>query len=84
MNTAPDSVDAGWSDKVSAFFTFGPGSTNAIYILTALGFLLFVGALVLWFAVEDRKLSEQAAMLRAKGLRTESVPAVSHHAEGAQ
>jgi hypothetical protein len=82
MNTAPDSVDAGWSDKVAAFFTFGPGYTNAIYILTALGFLFFVGALVLWFAVEDRKLQEQAAMLRAKGLRTESIPAVSHHAEG--
>ena len=38
MNTAPDTVDAGWSDKVAAFFTFGPGYTTGIYILVALGF----------------------------------------------
>jgi hypothetical protein len=82
MNTAPDAVDAGWGDKIGAFFTFGPGSTTAVYILTALGFLLFIGALVLWFAVEDRKLTAQAEMLRRKGLQTESIPAVSHSVKG--
>jgi hypothetical protein len=77
MNTAPDSVDAGWSDKVSAFFTFGPGYTTAIYILTALGFILFVGALIGWVYTEDQKLKRQAERLRRKGLRTESMPSVS-------
>lgn len=77
MNTAPDSVDAGWSDKVGAFFTFGPGSTNAIYILTALGFIFFVVALIGWIYVEDQKLTQQAEALRKKGVHTESMPAVS-------
>lgn len=77
MNTAPDSVDAGWSDKVAAFFTFGPGYTNAIYILTALGFILFVAAMIGWVYAEDQKLTRQADALRKKGLRTESIPAIS-------
>jgi hypothetical protein len=77
MNTAPDSVDAGWSDKVAAFFTFGPGYTTGLYILTALGFILFVAALVGWVYTEDQKLNRQAEALRRKGLRTESMPAVS-------
>ena len=77
MNTAPDSVDAGWSDKVAAFFTFGPGYTNGLYLLTALGFILFVVALVGWVYTEDKKLKHQAEKLRAKGLRTESMPSVS-------
>ena len=77
MNTAPDSVDAGWGDKVAAFFTFGPGYTTGIYILTALGFIFFVLALLAWFSTEDKKLREQAEALRAKGLHTESHPGVS-------
>jgi hypothetical protein len=77
MNTAPDSVDAGWSDKVAAFFTFGPGYTNGLYLLTALGFILFVVALVGWVYTEDLKLKRQAERLRTKGLRTESMPSVS-------
>jgi hypothetical protein len=77
MNTAPDSVDAGWSDKVAAFFTFGPGYTTGLYILTALGFILFVAAIIGWMYTEDKKLIQQADALRKKGLRTESMPAVS-------
>lgn len=77
MNTAPDSVDAGWGDKVAAFFTFGPGYTTGLYILTALGFILFVAAIIGWMYTEDRKLAVQAETLRKKGLHTESMPAVS-------
>jgi hypothetical protein len=80
MNTAPDSVDAGWSDKVSAFFTFGPGYTTGTYILVALGFLLFVLALIAWVYTEDQKLNLQAEKLRTQGLRTESMPAVAQSA----
>lgn len=77
MNSAPDSVDAGWSDKVAGFFTFGPGYSTGTYILTALGFLLFVVAIIAWMHTENTKLNRQAEMLLAKGLRTESMPAVS-------
>jgi hypothetical protein len=77
MNTAPDSVDAGWSDKVSAFFTFGPGYTTGTYILVVLGFLLFVAALIAWVYTEDQKLRHQAEKLRSQGLQTESRPAVA-------
>jgi hypothetical protein len=77
MNTAPDSVDAGWSDKVAAFFTFGPGYTTGTYILVALGFLLFIAALIAWVYTEDQKLNNQAEKLRTLGLRTESQPAVA-------
>lgn len=80
MNTAPDSVDAGWSDKVSAFFTFGPGYTTGTYILVVLGFLLFLVALAAWVYTEDQKLSQQAEKLRKQGLQTESRPAVSQAA----
>ncbi len=77
MNSAPDSVDAGWSDKVGAFFTYGPGYTTGTYILVALGFLLFVAALIAWVYTEDQKLRFQAEKLRTMGLRTESQPAVA-------
>jgi hypothetical protein len=74
MNTAPDSVDTGWSDQVAAFFTFGPGYTAGVYVLTVLGFILMVAALVGWIVTEDRKLTRQANLLRSAGLRTESMP----------
>jgi hypothetical protein len=80
MNTAPDSVDAGWSDKVTAFFTFGPGYTAGTYILVALGFVVFVIALIAWMYTEDQKLTQQAEKLKKQGLQTESRPAVSQAA----
>jgi hypothetical protein len=63
-----------WSDEVGAFFTWGPGYTTGVYILTALGFLLFVAALIAWMVDENRKVTAQAARLRAAGLVTETHP----------
>jgi hypothetical protein len=77
VNSAPDSVDAGWSDKVAGFFTFGPGYTAGTYILVILGILLFIVALIAWVYTEDQKLSLQAEKLRRLGLQTESRPAVA-------
>ena len=81
MDTAPDSVDQGWSDQVAAYFTFGPGGTAGVWVLTILGITLMAASLIAWFYVEDQKLRAQAERLRAGGLKTETVPGGdAHHA----
>jgi hypothetical protein len=80
VDTAPDSLNGGWSDQVGAYFTFGPGETAGVWILTILGVLLAVGALIAWFYVEDKKLRAQAERLRLSGLKTETMPGgPAHH-----
>ena len=67
MNSAPDAVDQnGLTDAAGAFFTFGPGFTNGIYVLTALGLALFVLAMIAWVHTENRRLTHTAERLRAK------------------
>ncbi len=67
MNTAPDTVDAnGLTDAVAAYFTFGPGFTMGIYVLTVLGILLLALSLVAWVHTEDRRLRETVERLRIK------------------
>lgn len=67
MNTAPESVDQnGLTDAVGAFFTFGPGFTTGIYVLTALGILLLAGALVAWVHMENRHLQATVKRLRLR------------------
>ena len=56
-----------WGEEIEAFWTFGPGGSTGTYILTALGILLMVAAIVGFVLLEDRKLSAQAALLRAAG-----------------
>ncbi len=59
-----------WSDKVTTFWTFGPGASHNLtgtYVLTGLGMLLMIAALVYWVALEDQKLRSQATALRAAG-----------------
>jgi hypothetical protein len=56
-----------FSDKVSSFWTFGPENSTGTYVLTALGCILMVAALVGWVWLENRKLTAQAALLRAAG-----------------
>jgi hypothetical protein len=62
-----------WADlgeTIDAFWTFGPGeddSRTGTYVLTVLGILLMVVALGAWVWLEERKLSAQAALLRAAG-----------------
>lgn len=66
MNTAPDAVDAnGLTDAVAAYFTFGPGFTNGMYVLTILGIILMAGSWIAWVHTENRNMLESAARLRA-------------------
>ncbi len=57
-------------DKISTFWTFGPGADGGrtgTYVLTVLGIILMVASLVAWFWLENRKLRAQAELLRAGG-----------------
>ena len=59
-----------WPDdlsQISAFWTFGPGSSIGTYVLTILGISLMVAALIGWVWLENRKLTAQAELLRAAG-----------------
>ncbi|MGH3032431.1 MAG: hypothetical protein ACRDNE_17045 [Gaiellaceae bacterium] len=56
-----------WTEDIAAFWTFGPGNSTGTYILTVLGIIVMVSALIGWVWLENRKLSAQAALLRAAG-----------------
>jgi hypothetical protein len=56
-----------WSDKIAAFWTFGPENSTGTYIMTVLGIILMVGSIVGWVWLENRKLEAQAMLLRAAG-----------------
>ena len=56
-----------WSEEVGAYWTFGPGGSTGTYILTALGVIAMVAALVGFVVLESRKLRAQAEFLRAAG-----------------
>jgi len=56
-----------WSDKIGAFWTFGPENSTGTYILTVLGCILMVGSIIGWVWLENRKLMAQAALLRGAG-----------------
>jgi hypothetical protein len=56
-----------FSESVTSFWTFGPENSTGTYILTALGVILMVTALVGWVWLENRKLWAQAELLRAAG-----------------
>lgn len=63
-----------WTEKISAFGTFGPGSSTGYWVLTVLGMIVTVAALIGWVIVEHRKLTEQAERLRAIGAIPEPEP----------
>jgi hypothetical protein len=56
-----------FSENVTSFWTFGPEDSTGTYILTALGVILMVVALVGWVWLENRKLWAQTELLRAAG-----------------
>ena len=76
---ADDSADfilqANFQD-CTGFMTFGPGSTygdegtaaeTAYYILTVLGIIVTIAALVLWVVYENRQLVGHVARFRQRG-----------------
>ena len=56
-----------WSEDITGFWTFGPGNSTGTYVLTVLGIILMVVALVAFVLIEQRKLQAQAELLRAAG-----------------
>jgi hypothetical protein len=56
-----------FSENVTSFWTFGPEDSTGTYILTALGVILMVGAIIGWVWLENRKLWAQTELLRAAG-----------------
>jgi hypothetical protein len=56
-----------FSENVTSFWTFGPEDSTGTYILTALGVILMVAALIGWVWLENRKLWAQTELLRAAG-----------------
>jgi hypothetical protein len=56
-----------WSNDIAAFWTFWSEDKTGTYVLTVLGIIVMLAALVYWVWLEDRKLSAQAALLRAAG-----------------
>lgn len=71
LNEAGD----GLNTDITTFWTFGPafgsegGSLTGTYVLTGIGMLVMVVALIVWVVEENRKLREQADRLRsASGL----------------
>jgi hypothetical protein len=56
-----------FSENVTSFWTFGPEDSTGTYILTALGVILMVAALIGCVWLENRKLWAQAELLRAAG-----------------
>jgi hypothetical protein len=69
LNEAGD----GFNTDITTFWTFGPafgsegGSLTGTYVLTALGMLIMVVALIGWVVQENRKLRAQAERLRGAG-----------------
>lgn len=54
-----------WSDEITTFWTFGVEGDTGTIILTILGVLVMVWALVQFVRLESQKLDRQAASLRA-------------------
>jgi hypothetical protein len=53
-----------WSDQITTFWTFGVEGDTGTIVLTILGVLLMIGALIGFVMMESGKLERQAAMLR--------------------
>ena len=58
------------STDITTFWTFGPGADHDLtgtFVLTGLGMLLMIAALVYWVVLENRKLWAQTDHLRRAG-----------------
>ncbi len=56
-----------WSEDITSFWTFGPENSTGTYVLTVLGIIFMVAALIYWVWLENRKLAAQAELLRGAG-----------------
>jgi hypothetical protein len=56
-----------WSEDISEFWTFGGQGSTGTWILTVLGFAAMLIAFWGFVILENRKLTHQAARLKASG-----------------
>ena len=56
-----------WSVDLTSFWTFGPENSTGTYVLTVLGIIFMIVALVYWVWLENKKLNAQADLLRSAG-----------------
>jgi hypothetical protein len=56
-----------WSEEITTFWTFGPENSTGTYVLTVLGVIFMVLAIVYWVWLENKKLNAQAELLRGAG-----------------
>lgn len=63
-----------WGDKITTFWTFGVEGDTGTIILTILGVLVMIWALIQFVRLEAGKLDRQAAKLRAAAAREAGAP----------
>jgi predicted negative regulator of RcsB-dependent stress response len=63
------------NQEITDFWTYGGHDSAGTYILTVLGIILMVVALIGWVWMEKQKLERQAAALRAAGAFAGGPPA---------
>jgi hypothetical protein len=56
-----------WSEDIAEFWTWGGANSTGTYILTVLGIIFMVVALIGFVTMENAKLEHQAAALRGSG-----------------
>lgn len=56
-----------WTEDIAAFGTFWSENATGYYVLTVLGIIVMVLALIGWVWLENAKLRAQAELLRAAG-----------------
>jgi hypothetical protein len=56
-----------WAEDITTFWTFGPENSTGTYVLTVLGIIFMVAALIFWVWLENKKLNAQAELLRSAG-----------------
>jgi hypothetical protein len=56
-----------WSEDIAEFWTFGGEGSTGTWILTALGFAVMIVTFIGFVRLEHRKVTEQAARLKASG-----------------
>jgi hypothetical protein len=66
-----------WGENIAEFWTFGGEGSTGTYILTALGVAAMILAFIGFVRLEHRKVTAQAARLKASGALDQPTVAVT-------
>lgn len=72
-----------WGDEITTFWTFGTEGDLGTIILTILGVLVMIGALIQFVRLEAAKLDRQAAVLRGAAARNQDAATTTATGPGA-